>query len=174
MTAPGTASLRRLVEWPARWAGVAALATACGCVPKPAPSAHSAAPVPNLVSDASAPREATLPRDAGAPARVSPAPAASPSMNTEPFTIRSEGVGDVLLGRPLPESLRGDDEHELVAHGKQVDHLMDHVVRGLAIDRDRADPAEGDAYVRCGLLAHGFLRVACPRCRQEIVVGCVE
>ena len=26
-------------------------------------------------------------------------------------------------------------------------------------------------YLRCGILAHGFLRVACPRCRQEIVVA---
>ena len=26
-------------------------------------------------------------------------------------------------------------------------------------------------YVRCGILAHGFLRVVCPKCRQEIVVA---
>jgi transposase-like zinc-binding protein len=26
-------------------------------------------------------------------------------------------------------------------------------------------------YLRCGILAHGFLRVVCPKCRQEIVVA---
>jgi hypothetical protein len=26
-------------------------------------------------------------------------------------------------------------------------------------------------YLRCGILAHGFLRVVCPTCRQEIVVA---
>ena len=26
-------------------------------------------------------------------------------------------------------------------------------------------------YLRCGVLAHGFLRIACPRCREEIVVA---
>ena len=26
-------------------------------------------------------------------------------------------------------------------------------------------------YVRCGILAHGFVRVACPVCRKEILVG---
>lgn len=78
-------------------------------------------------------------------------------------------------GRPLPGYRRRTPErtvlHELVAQ---------HAQTMLAELRD-ADPDGGGlpryverelaAYLRCGVLAHGFCRVRCQTCRDEIVVA---
>ena len=84
---------------------------------------------------------------------------------------RSSGAA----GRPLAGYRRRTPErtvlHELVAR---------HAQTMLAELRD-ADPDGGGlpryverelaAYLRCGILAHGFCRVRCQTCRDEIVVA---
>jgi len=76
-------------------------------------------------------------------------------------------------GRPLAGYRRRTPErtvlHELVARHAQtmLAKLRDADGNGLPryVERELA------AYLRCGILAHGFLRVRCQACRDEIVVA---
>lgn len=62
-------------------------------------------------------------------------------------------------GYCIPESLAGQFGLTLLAADPEGGGLPRHVERELA------------AYLRCGILAHGFARVRCTACRDEIVVA---
>ena len=68
---------------------------------------------------------------------------------------------------------RREPEHT-VLHRVVREHL-ETFLQTVREERGKALPRyveeEFRPYVRCGILAHGFLRVVCPKCRQEIVVA---
>jgi hypothetical protein len=58
-----------------------------------------------------------------------------------------------------------------VLHRVEREHL-ETFLQTVREERGKALPRyveeELRRYLRCGILAHGFLRVVCPKCRQEI------
>ena len=117
---------------------------------------HGGAAAPDApTTPIAASRERPVSREGAAPRRASAFPSPAPSASATGGYARREPENTVL--------------HRVVREHLETFLATVREERGKALPRYVEE--ELRRYLRCGILAHGFLRVVCPKCRQEIVVA---